>query len=247
MLTAYYGKDYDPYTATHGVSGEMDRVIETALHTGCYRYIAIAPGMRLLDVGCGGGSFLRVAKALGADVAGVEPSEHGVATCQAQGVPVFHGTLTDFLKTDSGSFDMITANHVAEHHPHPIAFFSEIKQLLAPGGKVWIAVPNANCFFSRQLKDVWHSADLPVHLHHFNAQSLRKTFERAGLAVEKIETKSENSLATSLSMLLRRRLLLPRRATLALSGKLLSKTGVLGRWADAKGQGEALLASARIL
>lgn len=133
-LTAYYGKDYDPYSATHGVAGDMASIVETARKTGRYRHVAIRPGMRLLDVGCGGGSFLKVARAIGAEAEGVEPSDHGVDTCRTQDIPVFHGTLTEFLQTGAAGFDLITANHVVEHHPDPVAFLDEARQLLAPGG-----------------------------------------------------------------------------------------------------------------
>ena len=245
-LSSYYDKSYAAYSATHGLSGGMEKTIETARHTGKYRHVDIRPGLRVLDVGCGGGSFLKVAEGMGAVVSGVEPSADGVASCRAHGLDVFHGNLTDFTKTGAGPFDLITANHVMEHHPDPVAFLSEIKSLLAPEGRVWMAVPNAGGFFARQLKDVWHSADLPVHLHHFSADSLRKAFERAGLHVESLCTESENSLVLSLSTLMRRRALIPSRITRALSGRLLSKTGAVGRRIDAAGQGEALLVRATL-
>ena len=202
--------------------------------------------MRLLDVGCGGGSFLKIAREMGAQVQGVEPSEHGVAICEAEGLPVFHGTLTEFLKTSPGSFDLITANHVVEHHPDPVAFLAEIKTLLDLQGSIWIALPNAGSFFSRQLRDLWHSADLPVHLHHFTARSLETAFMQAGLKVDTLRSESENSLPGSLALLLRRRAFIPGRITLALTRGILSKTGALGRRMDAAGQGEALLVQARL-
>lgn len=244
MLSGYYNKAYAPYEAGHGVEKDLEDTIREARATGHYRHVDISPGMTLLDVGCGGGSYLRVAKAMGADVQGVEPSEHGVATCRAQNIPVFHGTLTEFVKTNPGPYDLITANHVIEHHPDPVGLLSEMRLLLAPKGRIWISAPNAGCFFSWQLKDYWHSADLPVHLHHFTAASMHRAMSAAGLTVQTLRTESENSLSGSLATLLRRRLLVPGRITQAMFRQVFSKRGVLGQRIDEAGHGEALLVQA---
>ncbi len=195
--------------------------------------------MRVLDVGCGGGAFLNIARDLGAVVQGVEPSAHGVESCRNQGLPVFHGDLRAFAATSGAKFDLITANHVMEHHSDPVAMFSEMKSLLAEGGQIWVATPNAACRFSRALRGDWHSADLPVHLQHFSRTSLARCAEEAGLIVEKTATASENSLAGSLAQLLRR-YFVPGKLTLALLGGALAKDGWLGRRIDAAGQGEAI-------
>lgn len=43
-----------------------------------------------------------------------------------------------------------------------------MKALLAPGGFIWIAVPNASYPPSKSLKGRWHSADPPYHLMQFS-------------------------------------------------------------------------------
>lgn len=201
--------------------------------------------MRVLDVGCGGGSFLRVVKSLGATAIGVEPSSQGIESCRRNGVTAFHGTVSAFTATGPDPFDLVTANHVVEHHPDPVSLISGMASLTRPGGRIWISIPNAGCFFARALRDRWHSCDLPVHLHHFNEKSIRLAFARAGLEADDPRTESENSLGGSLAALLKWRLLVPSRVTLAVLGPPLGKDRMIGRWIDSSGQGEALLVSAR--
>jgi 2-polyprenyl-3-methyl-5-hydroxy-6-metoxy-1,4-benzoquinol methylase len=244
-LEWYYAQGYDAYETDHAVDDGFEPALAEARRTGTYRHVQIRPGMRILDVGCGGGSFLRVAAALGAEVQGVEPSPDGVASCRANGVPVFHGMLGDFLKTDPAPFDLVTANHVVEHHPDPVALLADMARLTGPDGRIWIAVPNAGCFFARALRDRWHSCNLPLHLQQFTDRSVVRAFEAAGLAVDGTETVSQNSLVSSLAILLRRRALVPGRLTRRLLSGMLSRTGALGRRIDAAGQGEALIVTGR--
>ncbi len=183
--------------------------------------------------------------ALGAEVMGVEPSRHGVAMCLENKIPVFHGDLSAFNKTNPAQFDLVTSNHVIEHHPSPVLVLSEMRSLVTENGRIWFAVPNADCFFARRLRDQWHSCDLPVHLQHFSKESVKTAILYAGLKVEAITTESDNSMLYSLSVLLRSRLYVPRQITNMAFSKLLRKDGPLGRRIDAAGQGEAILVRAR--
>ena len=246
VLDEHYGAMYPAYEADHGMQSGFGDLVAQARQSGEFRYVKIKAGMRILDVGCGGGAFLRVAQAIGADVMGVEPSENGVKTCKASGVPVFHGELTQYLESNPEPFDLITSNHVVEHHPDPVRFLGEMRSALRKDGTIWISVPNAGSFFARVLKDDWHSADLPVHLQQFTRSSIRVAFERAGLQVNDISTSSENSLPQSLSKMMRKYLFIPRRFTARIFGRLLNKKGVLGRYLDTVGQGDAIFVESRI-
>lgn len=206
----------------------------------------IRPGMKLLDVGCGGGSFLRVARELGAEVAGVEPSDAGVNASRACGLDVFHGTLDDYVEDHEGaaSFDLITANHVIEHAPDPVRTLSQAGRLLSAGGVIWIAVPNSECTAARALGWRWHSADLPIHLMHFSRSSIEAAIRRAGLQIRRIESYSlPRGVRGSLAQILRHKLMMPGRIA-----HWLSSRGFAHRYAERVGQrwdrtcdGEALL------
>ena len=186
-LAPYYSSAYDPYSGSHGattVLGEAaagvsdeeisdEEVVAEARKRGEFRHIRVTEGVRLLDVGCGGGFFLRIAARLGAVVEGVEPSEFGADRTRASGLAVFRGTVEEFVgRYPEKRFDIITANHVVEHTPEPVEVLKAMGELLAPGGYVWVSVPNPDCIFGRKLQGTWFCADLPIHLMQFTPQSL---------------------------------------------------------------------------
>ncbi|WP_300033840.1 class I SAM-dependent methyltransferase [uncultured Roseobacter sp.] len=243
-LGYYYSSGYSPHTFGYGVRATMDTVIKTARETGYHRHVRITSGMDVLDVGCGGGTFLAVCQAMGADIQGVEPSADGASTCRDNNIPVHEGFLDDYLGVADRRFDLITANHVVEHHAEPVRLLREMKSLLKPDGKIWFSVPNAGCHASRLLKDRWHSSDLPVHLQHFTPHSVRRMIAEAGLSLTTLKTESENSLPGSYANLLRRKLGVPGRLTRMIAGPALQKNAWLGRRIDASGNGEAIITEA---
>ena len=242
-LARYYSENYSPYDPG---TGNDDEIVAEAQRTGELRHIKIAPGEKLLDVGCGGGSFLRIAARLGAVVEGVEPSRVAAERCRSAGLEVFTGTLEQFAETHpERRFDILTANHVLEHVPDPVATLSVMKGRLSPGGRIWIAVPNADCYFCQTIRDVWHSTDLPYHLMQFSPKSLRVACERAGLDIRSLATYSlPSAVGSSIRQLLRYGYRVPYRLT--------SRVGLidsyfaprLARRLDAESRGEAILVSA---
>ena len=78
-------------------------------------------------------------------VEGLEQDAEAVAHCRANGLTVHDG---DILATDLaalGTFDLVTMTHVLEHLPKAdmIKTLEVIRSLLAPGGALYVAVPNA--------------------------------------------------------------------------------------------------------
>jgi SAM-dependent methyltransferase len=245
-LSSYYSEDYPPYAPSGQASVSDETLTELARQTGMLRHIPIPEGKRLLDVGCGGGAFLRAAKTLGASVMGVEPGESGAARARSSGLEVFAGTLEQFAEMNAGRerFDIITCCHVLEHTPQPVQTLATMKTLLQPNGFVWIAVPNAGCLFARTLGWRWHSTDLPYHLVQFTPQSLHRAVESAGLVVSACSTDSPTSgVASSIRTMLRYRCMIPSR----LSGRLLPERAVewLARALDRRLAGEAILVELR--
>jgi 2-polyprenyl-3-methyl-5-hydroxy-6-metoxy-1,4-benzoquinol methylase len=214
-LEAYYTASYDPYDPSHGAEAPDHVVVEKARRDGEFRHVRISHGIRLLDVGCGAGFFLRIAARLGAEVQGVEPSDIAASRARETGIPVFTGTVEDYVRSsEDRQFDLITANHVLEHTPDAVRTLEVMKGLLAPGSVIWIGVPNADCTFSRRLRTCWYSLDVPFHLMQFTMASLSRAAELAGLKVLSVRTYSlPASTAASLRELLRRRYLIPKRIT----------------------------------
>jgi 2-polyprenyl-3-methyl-5-hydroxy-6-metoxy-1,4-benzoquinol methylase len=190
-LASYYARGYEAYDPSHGSLEDDNSSVERARTEGKFRHIALSTNMRLLDVGCGAGFFLRVAQRLGAIVAGIEPSVFGAEQTRKSGIKVFNGTLEQFIAAGTiERFDVITANHVIEHVPSPVETLSAMKTLLAPGGYIWIAVPNAGYPLARKLRGYWHSTDLPYHLMQFSPKSIAIAGQAAGLKVRSQQTES---------------------------------------------------------
>jgi 2-polyprenyl-3-methyl-5-hydroxy-6-metoxy-1,4-benzoquinol methylase len=242
-LSVYYSSNYSPYEPMHGSDADDAASAAQARSAGKLRHILLPTGLRVLDVGCGGGYFLRVARLLGADVEGIEPSPHGVEQARKSGLQVFNGTVQDYEQSAGANrFDVITANHVVEHMPNPVEALVAMRNLLKPGGYIWIAVPNAGYPLAVKLRGRWHSSDLPYHLMQFTAHSLATAGERARLKLRLLTTESlPQPTAASIRLYLRYRWGLPRRITERVNWIERIWAPKLARKMDSKCSGEALI------
>jgi 2-polyprenyl-3-methyl-5-hydroxy-6-metoxy-1,4-benzoquinol methylase len=141
---------------------------------------------RLLDFGCGGGSFLARMADQGWKVVGLDVSETTVQTItQKLGLKAHVGTLPH-PQLKPCSFDVITMWHSLEHVHQPLATLSAAYELLAPGGRLLIAVPNIQSWPYAWFGKCWFGLDLPRHLTHFEPKTLKRIVELAGFRVESI-------------------------------------------------------------
>src|SRR5262249_8349053 len=62
----------------------------------------------------------------------------------------------------------------------------EARRLLAPGGKVIVAVPNIDSLQFRWFGAAWYGLDLPRHLTHFTPDTLKAMLQRAGFGVRRM-------------------------------------------------------------
>ncbi len=242
-LEPYYHAQYEAYDPTHGANASDEEEVKRARISGRFRHVPVPTGLRVLDVGSGGGWFLRICKQLGATEQGVELSKHAAEMARSQGLRVFQGSLDEYVAQVSGrpQFDIITANHVVEHLQDPVATLRMMKGLLAPGGFIWISVPNAAYPLCRALKGRWHSSDLPYHLMQFSPASMTAAGHQAGLKVRRQATESlPRIVAGSLRHYLRFRFFVPQRLT-----ERLTPINALAKWyaqrKDASVNGEAIL------
>jgi 2-polyprenyl-3-methyl-5-hydroxy-6-metoxy-1,4-benzoquinol methylase len=136
-------------------------------------------GRALLDVGCGSGAFLLLARSCGWQVEGVDPDPRAAAQNLHESVPVRHGGIEVYAGR-SACFDLITLSHVVEHVHQPLAVLRDCHRLLKPGGSLWIATPNldsgGHALFGRH----WLGLDAPRHLVLFNERGLKRLLNEAG-------------------------------------------------------------------
>jgi 2-polyprenyl-3-methyl-5-hydroxy-6-metoxy-1,4-benzoquinol methylase len=138
---------------------------------------------RLLDFGCGGGSFLERMHRQGWRVTGVDVSAAAVERVRTGlGLRALLGTLPHPL-LEAGSFDVVTMWHSLEHVHRPLEVLREARRLLVPGGKLLVAVPNIDSLPFRWFGPAWYGLDLPRHLTHFAPWTLHLMLEHAGFGV----------------------------------------------------------------
>jgi 2-polyprenyl-3-methyl-5-hydroxy-6-metoxy-1,4-benzoquinol methylase len=138
---------------------------------------------RLLDFGCGGGAYLARMHRQGWTVTGLDASaETAERARSAVGVPVLFGTLPH-SDLSPESFDVVTMWGSLEHVHDPLAVLTAARRLLAPGGRLFVAVPNIDSTAFRWFGAAWFGLDLPRHLTHFTPATLRRMLERADFRV----------------------------------------------------------------
>jgi SAM-dependent methyltransferase len=158
---------------------------------------------RLLDIGCGDGSFL---KALAArPCVGLDWSIDALRAVRARDIAAVRGELTT-APLALGSCSVVTMLHVLEHVAPAQPTLEAVRRLLTPGGSLVVQVPNADAWQARILGRHWAGYDPPRHLIDYSAQTLIATLARHGFQVTRVThfslrdnpTTIANSLAPSL-------------------------------------------------
>ncbi len=183
-LEAAYDPDY------YGAWGAQTRLRERIWRERLRTVAALSPPPgRLLDVGCGEGSFLREAARRGWSVTGTEFSPAGAEIARAAGVPVVTGELHE-AGLPGESFEAITCWHVIEHVSDPRRLVGEMYRLLAPGGALVVATPNlhdrifrlAYALVRRRRPRLYEPDEREVHLFIYSAATLRLLVKSGGFA-----------------------------------------------------------------
>lgn len=138
-----------------------------------YRHMPRIPkgGGRLLDVGCGDGSFLSIARACGWDIVGLDPDPKAAANATKKDLIVYKGGI-EYFDSKTELFDVITLNHVIEHVHDPVRVLKTCHALLKPGGQLWLETPNIDSFGHARFQRSWRGLEIPRHLVIFNLKSL---------------------------------------------------------------------------
>ena len=105
-------------------------------------------GLRLLDIGCGGGLLCEPMARLGFEVTGVDASERNIGAAKAHaaplGLPINYlcSTVETLAAEESEPFDLILNMEVIEHVADPAGFLRDCSGLIAPGGLMIVATLN---------------------------------------------------------------------------------------------------------
>lgn len=131
--------DDRPYELKHSADSSHGRLL---------RWLAAAPAGRVLDIGCSDGRFGELARSYGHRVIGVDVAKHEGVGARLDGF--VEADLNDGLPDDVGTvFDIVVAGDVLEHTIDPGGLLDDIAVRLAPGGRLFVSVPNFAHWYPR--------------------------------------------------------------------------------------------------
>ncbi len=104
-------------------------------------------GLRLLDIGCGGGILSEPMARLGAEVVGLDPSATNIEVArlhaEQSGLAIdYRATTAEALVGSGNKFDVVLAMEVVEHVADMHAFLAAAAALVKPGGLLFVATIN---------------------------------------------------------------------------------------------------------
>ena len=141
------------------------------------------PGARVLDLGCGTGAFVEMAEAAGLRAEGVDFNATAVANARAKGLDVSCASWIDLAIEKPGSYDLVTAFQLLEHLAEPLPFLQSAVELTRPGGRLLLAVPDADGWLSRTSNLLDRP---PHHVLRWNPAAMQFLTEILPLELEKI-------------------------------------------------------------
>ncbi len=136
----------------------------------------------LIEIGCGPGSFLRLASQKVPQVYGTELNEDARRVAQSQGFSAFGAA--DIPERLRGHLAAAFSFHVLEHVEDPMAFMRELCSWIRPGGKIGLSVPNQDgpvkyidpCIMNMP----------PHHATRWRLPTLRILADRLGMEIKRV-------------------------------------------------------------
>jgi SAM-dependent methyltransferase len=168
----FYGAGY--HGGRHGASAAYCARRRLKLVT---RVAGPGAGRRLLDIGCGDGTFMLAARVSGWRVVGTELNPRAARDA---GLEVYESSERAL---EFAPFHCITLWHSLEHLPAPAALLKSLARSLAPGGSLVVAVPDAQGLQASVFRSGWFHLDVPRHLYHFGRRSLALLLEASGFDI----------------------------------------------------------------
>lgn len=165
-------------------------------------------GDRILEVGCGDGFYLHLLSNMGIrklKLVGVDFNPMALASAKKnlvrKRVTLKCADLMKKIPFKPESFDKIIMSEVAEHLPDDVKGLKEVRRVLKKGGILVLTVPNKNYPFfwdpvnwilehttGKHIKEGFWAGLWNQHLRLYKPNEIKKSVEKAGFKVEKIES-----------------------------------------------------------
>jgi SAM-dependent methyltransferase len=146
------------------------------LHCGLPRY---KEGGVLLDYGSGAGHYVAFARFIGWETEGIEINAAAAQVGRNAGLSILTGSI-ETLESYTGRYDCIVSSHCVEHVTDVRRLFHAFFRALKPGGLLAIDVPNAAAAAIERYREFAFYFTMPVHIHGFSPDSIRRLAEQTG-------------------------------------------------------------------
>ncbi len=143
-FNALAAKWWDPAGPMRPLHAMNPARIEWILGQASRRFPSVE-GVRLLDVGCGGGLASEALSAAGFDVTGIDAADEVIAAARAHGGtegPAYRVGAAEELLAEGLRFPVVVALEIVEHVPDPAAFVRVLAELVEPGGLLFMSTLN---------------------------------------------------------------------------------------------------------
>jgi SAM-dependent methyltransferase len=144
----------------------------------------VRAGDRALDIGCGAGDFTAALVQAGTVAVGADVAEAALTRARLRH-PGVDFQLVPFdgpLPFGDNSFDLVWASEVIEHVADTARWLSEVRRVLAPGGRLLITTPSHGRLRVAVLGVDRFSEPLGDHLHLYTKRSLHELLDEFGFA-----------------------------------------------------------------
>ena len=180
----FYEQEFPTYMEARNAPGGADaeahfrsNLPEADRRTALVRPL-LSSEMSVLEIGSATGYFLSTLQGYVASVKGVEPGKSFADHARSRGIQ----TVAALKDLEDERFDVILLYYVLEHIRNPVAFLSDLRPYLKPGGRLMLEVPNVD--------DVLLSAyDIPTfapfyfqkaHYYNFSRKTLENVLAKSG-------------------------------------------------------------------
>jgi SAM-dependent methyltransferase len=137
-------------------------------------------GRTIVDIGAGTGAFVHAAGLKGYTAIGIDPNGQMCKEAAVRGRKIKKGTWKDI----DWQYDIVALIDVFEHLTRPKECLERIKQHIAPGGVVYVEMPEAGCRQNIEQKLDWKHVRPQQHLALYSDHAARQMFYIAGYQVE---------------------------------------------------------------
>jgi len=145
----------------------------------------LAVGSKVLDIGCGNGSFLaNLGKQKELELHGLELDGKSADRASMHSQINLHRGFLEWDTYPENYFDAIIMTHVFEHLPNPKEIIEIIHRIAKKGAVLQIEIPNIASWQAQLFKSYWFHLDPPRHLNFFPSKVLQNELSKLGWSIE---------------------------------------------------------------